>query len=378
MRIAIDARTVYNACRRGTGKTLIDLYRWMAKIRPGWRFLMFRRNQESDDPFTGLPNVENRVIEVKGDRLNLWEQFRLPWAAWTARCNVLHCPANTAPCHPLAPMVLTVHDLIPLETAPEAPETRLWERRVRTAVRKARHVLTPSAYSKRQLIGRLDVPQEKVTVNPWAPDSKLRRVTDAGELSRVRRKYGLSPNEPYVFGFGADDPRKNTRRQIEAWKALPSSLQNHYVLLLVGIQEPALSRFREQVNGEPKTGRILLHGFAHEDDLSALLSGSTALSYPSLSEGFGLPVLDAFACETAVLTSSTTSLPEVAGEAAVLVDPTDARSIRDGLMRLLGDEEFRGGLIARGRERLHSFTWEYCAERAAQVLEQVALSRASR
>ena len=370
MLIAVDGRQVYRSQRRGTGKNLVDLYRRLARLRPDWRFVLFHQDDVSEDPLAGVPNLEHRRIEIKGGRrLNLWEQVRLPLAAWTAGASALHCPANTGPVHPLVPMVVTVHDLIPLEMNPDAPSTRSWLGRVTAAARKARHLVTPSEYSKRQLVARLDIPNEKITVNPWAPDGNLRRVTDAAGLKRVRQKYALPPDKPYVFGFGADDPRKNTLNILKAWQALPRAVQESHCLLLVGIQEPALSRFREQVRGRAVMDHVLLHGFADEADLPALLSGGAALCYPSLNEGFGLPILDAFACETPVLTSTTTSLPEVAGDAAVLVDPRQPGSIRDGLVRLLVDEGLRRELVASGRERLRFYTWERCSDCFAQVLE---------
>jgi glycosyltransferase involved in cell wall biosynthesis len=269
-------------------------------------------------------------------------------------------------------MLLTVHDLIPLEMTPDSAKTSMWAKRVGAAARKARRLVTPSDYSKRQLIERLGVHGDKITVNPWAPDGKMHRVVDRDALQRVRQKYGLAPEGPYVFGFGAEDPRKNTANILEAWFGLPPSLQESCCLLLVGIQEPVLSRFREQVRARAGGGRVLLNGFADEADLPALLSGSAALCYPSLSEGFGLPILDAFVCETPVLTSDATSLPEVAGDAAVLVDPNQPASIRDGLVRLLEARQLCGELVARGRERLRNYTWERCAECLVQVLEQAA------
>jgi glycosyltransferase involved in cell wall biosynthesis len=119
---------------------------------------------------------------------------------------------------------------------------------------------------------------------------------------------------------------------------------------------------------------VLLHGFADEADLPALISGADVLCYPSLSEGFGLPVLDGFACGTAVLTSNVTSLPEVAGDAAVLVDPRDSQAIGRALQQLLSDEALRRGLVARGRERCKRFTWKACVDTVGRVLEEAACS----
>ena len=186
----------------------------------------------------------------------------------------------------------------------------------------------------------------------------------------MRSAYGLGASRPYVFGFGGADPRKNTAAVLEAWAMLTGEVRGETVLLLVGIQPPALARFRRQAEGAGSNGDCRLHGFAAEEDIPALLSGATALCYPSLSEGFGLPILDAFACGTPVLTGNTTSLPEVAGDAAVQVDSADARAIARGLADLLTHPARAAELAARGRRRVEQFTWAACAERAAGVFER--------
>lgn len=371
MRIAIDARTVYHPSRRGTGKNLIDLYRGIAKVRPQWHFLMFHQGHGRDNPFADLPNVEPRHIDIKGDRLDLWQQVRLPLAARMARAQVLHCPSQRGPRYPLKPMVVTIHDVIPLEMSPESPQVSAWGRGVAASARKARHILTPSEYSRRQIIEWFGISPQKITVNYWAPDKHCRKVTDPVQLQRVRVQYGLRSEQPYVLAFGASDPRKNTQRILQAWAGLPASLRAEYGLLVVGIQEPALTAFRKQADDFGLQRGCFLHGFADENDIPALLSGATVLCYPSLSEGFGLPVLDAFVCDTAVMASNTTSLPEIAGDAAVLVNPHEVEAIQSGLQRLLLGKTLRMELISRGRGRLKHFTWEGCVDSAARVLAEV-------
>jgi glycosyltransferase involved in cell wall biosynthesis len=367
--VAVDARQVYRTHRRGTGKNLIDLYRSLARLRRSWTFVMLHDDAAIDDPFAEFPNIRHCAIRMRGYRWNLWQQVRLPLSAHMAAADVLHCPANTAPRFPLVPLVVTVHDLIPLEPLSGQPPARAWVRNVGRAAHKAKAVITPSDYSKAQIVKQFAVPPEKVTVNRWAPDGKCRKVTDPQELLRVRHKYGLGPDQSYVLGYGASDPRKNTARILEAWAGLPSDVRACHALLLVGVQGAALTAFRKQALdvGLPES---IVHGFADEADLPALLSGAKLLCYPSLVEGFGLPILDAFVCETAVLTSTTSSLPEVASDAALLVDPTETSAIRSGLYQLLVSEETRSALIARGKQRVKSFTWDRCGERVAQVLEQ--------
>ena len=370
----MDARQLFRTNRRGIGKTLAEVYAALARRRPAWEFVLVHQLAVPGPPqLAGLANFRAVRVDIPGgDRLGLWEAVRLPAAAVWCRADVLHSPANTGPRFPLTRMVLTVHDLIPLEIAPDAPETRTWVKAVAVACRAARHITTVSEYSKAQIVARLGVPADRVTVIGHAPDSRLAPVTDPAELDRVRAKYGLGPGEPYAFGFGAADPRKNTARLIEAYADLPAGLRAQYRLLLVGIQDGAAAEFRQLAAGRNVGDRVVLHGFADEADLPALMSGAAALCFPSRSEGFGLPILDAFACRLPVLAGNRTSLPEVAGDAAELVDPDDTASVRDGLARLLSDPDLRQRLRDRGTERLQAFTWDAAAEAFAGVFERVA------
>ena len=334
---------------------------------------MFHRQERlTDNPLAGEANVVPRAIEIRGDRWNLWEQVRLPAAARLSGATVLHSPANTAPCLPLVPLVMTVHDLLPLDTTPEAPEANAWAANVARGTRVARRIITPSAYTKGRLVERFGVSPEKIVVNHWAPDGTCRRVDDPVVIDETRRRYGLASGQAYVFGFGAADPRKNTLRIIEAWAALAPSVRARLALLLVGIQEPFLTEAREHARARVPEGGWSLMPFAEEADLPALLSGATALCYPSLGEGFGLPVLDGFACGTPVITSNSTSLPEVAGDAALLVDPTDVAAICHALERVATSVELCNRLRARGAERLRAFSWDRCAQTAATVLSEAA------
>jgi glycosyltransferase involved in cell wall biosynthesis len=390
--IGIDARTIFDAPRRGIGKTLVDLYRQLISCKDNWEFIFFhqytnvKQSPRSstfvkllnstivDNPFENYANVKLCPVDMPGDRFNFWQEIRLPLAAKMNGVDILHCPANTAPRHPLVPMVVTIHDLIPLETEFLTPVSGRWAKSVGRAVQKAHRIFAPSQFTCDKIVQRFGVQADKLIVNPWAPAGALRKVKDPAELARVQSRYGLDGSRAYVLGFGAADPRKNTQRILLSWKELPKTITDRYTLLLIGIQDAAMAHFKSLVCELGLADRCILHGFAHERDLPALLSGAAALCYPSLSEGFGLPVLDAFACRTPVLTSTTTSLPEVAGEAAVLVDPTDQKSITDGLCKLLENQGLREKLVRLGIARLESFTWQGCAERVGAVFEEMLSS----
>src|SRR5690606_13395413 len=142
MRIAVDARTVYRPVRRGTGKNLIDLYRRMARQRSDWSFLMIHGQAGGDDPFAGESNIRAVRVDIPGDRWHLWDHVRLPLAARAWRADVLHAPANTAPRFPLVPLVVTIHDLIPLDIVTDRAAVRRWEREVGYGAHGSRWIIT--------------------------------------------------------------------------------------------------------------------------------------------------------------------------------------------------------------------------------------------
>jgi len=375
LRIAVDARQIYRSQRRGTGKNLIDLYSTLADVRPQWHFSFLSDTRHAGDPLALVKAKTRRCVSLNlpgMDRFDLWEQVALPASARLDRCPILHSPYNTGPFRPFSKMLLTVHDLIPYDMAPESAKARDWLARVGRSIAAARHVVTPSEYSKQRMCDVLNVPPAKITVNPWAPDRKVHRVEDVEVLRAVRIKYGLDAEDEYLFGFGADDPRKNTRRAIEAYSRLSHELRGRFQFLLVGINARARPSLEALVEELGVADSVHLHGFADEEDLSALLSGSFLLAFPSLNEGFGLPVLDAFLCGAPVLTSNRTSLPEAAGDAAVLVDPESVEAIADGYERLLTDPAFARALAERGSERVRAFTWNRVATTIAKVFEEMA------
>ncbi|NLF30013.1 MAG: glycosyltransferase family 4 protein [Planctomycetes bacterium] len=372
MKLAVDARTIFRAERRGTGKNLIDLVRHVAALRPGWEIVLFHRRDGVENPLADLPNVRACPIEMPGDRWDLWQQVRLPWAAWRAGADVLHCPANTAPRRCPVRRVLTIHDLIPMDRRFNPDGAEAWAAEVTRAARGAAAILTPSAFTAELVQRVLGVPADKITVNWWAPDAACRRITDDGALTAVRAKYGLDAEGRWVLAFGGADPRKNTSGLLDAWAAIDRPVRAGWSLLVVGLGPEDRQRFERRTVALDIAGRCRLEGFADEADLPALISAADVMAYPSLSEGFGLPIVDAFVCGTAVLTSRTTSMPEIAGEAAELVDPDDTGDIARGLAALMAEPERRARCAASGLERAKLFSWDATARRAIEVFQRVA------
>lgn len=371
MRIGLDARTLYRPTRRGIGKTLIDLYEHLLAARPHWQVVAYHRQKRSMEPLAPTSQVTSRLIEMIGDRFDAWQRLRLPTAAWRDGVDLLHCPANACSAWMPTPTVVTIHDLIPLDMPEGRPavEVRRFEQSVRTACRQAAWLVCPSVYTRDRLIGEFDADPKRITVNAWAADSSVSEV-DASNWRPVLDRYGIT--RPFVLHFGSGEARKNTRRVIDAWAMCDRPIRRSVDLLIVGLDYHAQEAMRQTIRQLGLARSIRLHGFAREEDLPTLLSAAQALVYPSLSEGFGLPILDAWAAGTTVLTSQCTSLPEVAGDAAILVDPTDCCSIGRGLTRLISDSRLRKELRQKSDQRLKQFTWSASAQRFASAIEQAA------
>ncbi len=383
IRIGLDARSIFMPRPRGTGRNLLDAYRLIPSTRPGWHFTLYHQRNVACEALRGLPNVRTRRIDIPGDRFDLWFQVRLPAAAWRDGVDLLHLPANAAPLRSPVPIVVTVHDLVPLTDAGGCDEAqrRTFRRGIQRAVRGAAHIISPSNATRDELCAAFAVEPEQVTVIPWAPD---RGITDAvgeaagmqpaparGELrsriERVRSDYGLDGD--WLLNFSGSSPRKNAHGLLDAYARLSPTVRSAVQLVLVGC-EPASFRaeLEERARRLGIRGKCRLLGFVPHEDLLGLLCGARGLLMPSLCEGFGLPILDALACGTPVLTSNLSSMPEVAGQAAVYCDPRSPASIAEGIVRLL-DPAHTERLKQAGYERLREFTWERTARLMCEVYE---------
>ena len=194
-------------------------------------------------------------------------------------------------------------------------------------------------------------------------------MSDPGRLAAVRLRYELP--ERFVLFLGAMEPRKNLPRLLEAFAALAPGLRREFPLVVAGAQGWLNDSVHEQAQKLGLGESVRFAGYIEQGDLAALYSLASVFAYPSVWEGFGLPVLEAMACGTPVLTSNVSSLPEVAGAAAVLVPPADVDAMADGLSRLLCDSALRADLVARGLRRVGAFSWERCARETLAVYTAV-------
>jgi alpha-1,3-rhamnosyl/mannosyltransferase len=357
VRIGIDARAAAEV-PAGRGRYVRELLRALAALDSGHELIAYARER-----WEPLPGVDWRLIDA---REPLW-QLRAARAA-NRECDVfLATNTHLMSAFLRIPNASFVHDMVAFDRAVELPRGAGFERvTLRIARRRADVLLTNSEVTRAALVARLPGAAGKSEATPLAADASF---GDAGaDCAGVAARHGIE--RPYVLVTGTLEPRKNLPRAIEAFATLPPELRDGHELVLVGPTGWATDATFRSVAAHGDRVRTL--GFVSDEDLRCLYRGAELFLYPSLHEGFGLPVLEAMASGTAVLTSSTSSLPEVGGDAAAYADPHDVASIRAELAALLADPERRRAMAARGREQAARFTWRSTAERTLAALERIA------
>jgi glycosyltransferase involved in cell wall biosynthesis len=299
----------------------------------------------------------------------LWDQVRFPWRGWRGGADLLVSPALSGPVVRHRPLVLTVHDLAPTRHPEWLPTRRsrwYWGSWIPLTARLASAVLVPSEATRRDLVHLGRVRPERVHVVPLAAPLPSRQVS-AGEVQAVRHRHGLAG--PYVLYVGTVDRRKDLETLVRALELLPAPL----TLVLAGPLIASRTRLPGIIRDAGLAGRVRLLGFVPDAELPGLYAGAALFVYPSLFEGFGLPPLEAMACGTAVLSYRATSLPEVIGDAGVLLEPPVAPAdLANAIGRLLADDALRAELVARGRERVRRFDWATTARLTHEAYARAA------
>jgi glycosyltransferase involved in cell wall biosynthesis len=298
---------------------------------------------------------------------SVWMQFILPSILRQVRPDLVHFTNYLAPVVGRVPYVVSFHDM----TLSLVPQYHTLKKRLLTSslipfvARKAQRILAPSESTRRDILQILRVDPARVVVIPYAAAPSFRPASEGPE--RLATSYGI--RSPYLLYVGTLEPRKNLPRVLRAFARIAPSIPDQLVIAgdLGWNYEPVL----EEAGRPELRGRVVLAGYVKEDDLPLLYTHATAFVYPSLYEGFGLPVVEAMACGAPVLTSQTSSLGEIAEGAAILVDPEDEAALADGLRALATDSGLRSDLRRRGLARAATFSWERTGRETAAVYKEV-------
>jgi glycosyltransferase involved in cell wall biosynthesis len=372
MLIGIDASRAMVAHPTGTEYYSLRLIEALLALDTPHHFrLYFNRPPETSGGW--YENQDLKAVPVDLRRIpfpRLWTHVRLSLEIARRPPDVLFVPSHVLPLWTRVPAVVTVHDLGYLYFPAAHPTRQRWYLNWSTGhnARTARLVIADSEATKRDLVAHYDVQPEKIQVAYPGFDAGLAPVTEPAALADVKRRYGIKGD--YFIHIGTLQPRKNLTRLVKAFSAMPAGAQIQ--LVLAGKKGWLYDDLFHQVRSLGLEGRVLFPGYVDDGDKAALLSGAIAYVFPSLYEGFGFPALEAQACDTPLICANTASLPEVAGDGALQVDPLDVEGLARSLTRLWEDAALRAELVARGRINRQRFSWQACAETVMEALEAVA------
>jgi glycosyltransferase involved in cell wall biosynthesis len=303
-----------------------------------------------------------------------WEYAVLPGRVRRGRFDLLHGLGSLSPRTAACPLVLTIHDLIYHHFPESLPAGyRLFmEAGLPRMARRAERIITPSRHTAREVVEHFGVPLERVRVIAEGPGSPLRPQTDEACLRATRERYDI--DRPYMISVCRGYRHKNLAGLLRAFALLRDGGVRHQ-LVLVGEEFRGGRELDRLARELGLSADLVFTGFVSEAELATLYSGADVFAFPSLAEGFGLPVLEAMACGTPVVASKAAAIPEVVGEAGVLADASDPRAFANALATVLKDEDLRVALRKRGLDRARQFSWEQCAQETLAVYREVGGGR---
>ena len=367
MRVGINAQKLFESQdyrNAGISRYIRGICAHLPTVPGDERFVVY-----TNETVREWPNVEGRRLRVVGSRVPTvspvariaWEQVVLPVLALRDRLDVLHCPLNVLPIAARVPVVLTIHDL----TFLRFPERFHWAKQrylatfTRYAARHASRIVTDSAATRNDVIEAFRIDPNRVDVVYPGVDSDFRPYDGGGESHEAfRARMGLP--EQYVLYLGTLEPRKNVDRLVRAFARLVRGGLPH-TLVLAGGRGWDYAAIDRAIALEGIGHRVIVPGYVRREDQPLWYSAAKLFVYPSQYEGFGLPVLEALACGTPVVTSNASSLPEVVGRAGIAIDPTDEVALADAMRSVLTEPQLAARLREAGPVQASSFTWAEAA-----------------
>jgi glycosyltransferase involved in cell wall biosynthesis len=367
MRVAIDTRKIHDF---GIGTYIRNLLRQLARIDRDTEYVLLCREPDLGIAAQLGPNF--RSVREPSPNYSLREQIHVPWVLRRERPDVYHAPHYVLPAAVRCRSVVTIHDCIhlmfpqylPNRAAYAYARASMW-----AASRRSDRILTVSEASKRDILSLFNVKPEKIVVVYNAIDEHFWETPAEEDVARVRERYQL--DHEFVLYVGNIKPHKNLVRLIEAFAEFRRDGFESVKLLIIGDEISKLPALRRAVHRHKLHKHVRFFGFVPSRTLAILYRLAAVFVFPSLYEGFGLPPLEAMASGTPVITSNVSSLPEVVGDAAVLIDPLQPEAIADALGRVLSDSALREELRQRGLERARHFSWERSIRRVREIYGEV-------
>jgi glycosyltransferase involved in cell wall biosynthesis len=379
MIIGIEAQRIFRKKKHGMDMVALELIRNLQSIDKMNQYVLFIKPDEDDSVIKETDNF--KVVRLNGRLYPFWEQCALPKAAKAAGCQILHCTSNTAPIFTSIPLVVTLHDIIYMESSylKILRGTGSWYQKFGNLYRKlfvpkivkmSKKIITVSHFEKNRIGQFFGMGGDSRLVAVYNGVSEyFKPVTDPVELKRVKEKYHLP--DRYFFFLGNTDPKKNTKGTLKAFSDFLKQTGSDLKMVMLDYDRQELEKLLDDIGDRGLIDQIVLTGYVVNTDLPAIYCQCELFLYPSLRESFGIPMLEAMACGAPVITSNTSSMPEVAGDAAVIVDPSKPEEITAAMTRILSDRELRDSMIEMGYIQAAKFSWKAMAENVLAIYNQM-------
>lgn len=362
MRIAIDVRTIF-VKRTGVGYYVYNLMNTLTRI-----------DKENDYWFITGPDFRTNHNFLKffpRAAKFIFDNFVIPLKLYLKRIDIYHSPAYLLPLMNFNyKKIVTIHDLGFILLPHSYALTHSFHLRLMTAwsLKKADRIIAVSKSTQKDLIFFFPFCGNKTSCIYEGVNSKFHIIEDKSKIEEIKKRYKI--DSPFILFVGTPDLRKNIDRLINAFCLVRKKFQQKIKLVLVGVKKKK-SFVTETIQKYGLEADIIQVGYVNEEEMVLFYNATEMFVFPSLYEGFGLPILEAMACGAPVITSNISSMPEVAGNAALLVDPYNIKDISDKICQILTNDELKNSLIKRGLERVKEFSWEKCAREAIRIYEAI-------
>ncbi|WP_396590768.1 glycosyltransferase family 4 protein [Allomuricauda sp. R78024] len=378
MKIGIEGQRLFRKKKHGMDMVALELIKSLQKIDHKNEYVVFVKPDFDDTCIPNAPNFKIVQLESKWGYPG-WEQIALPKAAYKEGCDVLHCTSNTGPLFSKVPLITTLHDIIYLESISIFKKEGTWYQKlgnmyrryfVPPVIKKSKKVITVSNYEKERINNHFGFKDNRLTAIYNGVGSHFKKLTDQNSLRTIKDAYALPDN--FFFFLGNTDPKKNTKGVLKAFSDFNKEYPNRYKLVMLDYDERELQKLLASIDSEEIRPLIHLTGYVPNTDLPAIINQCTIFLYPSLRESFGIPILEGMACGVPVITSTTSSMPEVAGEdTALMVDPFNTLEITTAMKTLVEDKILAQVLAEKGIKRAKHFSWETMARNVLELYEDV-------
>ena len=370
MIIGIEAQRIFRTNKHGMDYVVLQEIKELQQMDTQNEYYVFVKPGE-DRCVESSRNVH--IIEIACPTYPLWEQWALPRAAKRYGVELLHCTSNTAPIWCNIPLVLTLHDIIFLEPRDKQNHSVYqnmgWLYRrldVPRILNKCRRIITVSNFEMENIIAKLQIPRERMAMIYNGYNEWFRPIDDVHD---VYKKY--IPEKGYFFFLGNTDPKKNTERTLVAYSKYLNQSTVRRKLLMADLDPDYLNGIIERNNIGNIRDNIVMPGYIVNSDLPYIYNNAFAFLYTSLRESFGIPLLEGMACGVPVITSNTSSMPEIGGHDAILVNPESSDDIADMMLKLENDQDFYQAKRAVGLERAKLFSWRKTAEQLLDLYQSI-------